>query len=258
MDYELYHYGFFAILINRVASPFYHTKRGLRQGCPLSPLLFLLVVEGLSRFIKKSKADGDFKGIQISPGHAITHLLFVDDILIFCDGSRRGLQSLCQGMDLFHRATGMVINDEKLIVNWANLFESAIRALGTFFGFQNQDLDMGVKYLDFFLKPNDYRCKDWYWLLSKIEKKLSCWSHRWLSRVGRLVMVKAVLEAMSIYWMVLTWIPRGILEKIRKICFSFLWIDLKDKKMMPWVRRECIALPKSLRGLGSKKHFFIL
>ena len=80
-------------------------------------MLFLLVVEGLSRFIKKAKADGDFKGIQISSGLAITHLLFVDDILIFCDGYCRGLQTLCQGMDLFRWATGMVINDEKLIVN---------------------------------------------------------------------------------------------------------------------------------------------
>lgn len=49
------------------------------------------------------------------------------------------------------------------------------------------------------------------------------WSHKWLSRVGRLVIVKVVLEAMPMYWMALTWIPRGILEKIKKICFSFIW-----------------------------------
>ena len=44
----------FAILINGAASPFFHVERGLRQGFPLSPLLFLLVAEDLSRFIKKS------------------------------------------------------------------------------------------------------------------------------------------------------------------------------------------------------------
>ena len=64
---------------------------------------------------------------------------------------------------------------------------------------------------------------DWTWLLSKIEKKLGLWSHRWLSRVGRLVLVKVVLEAMPMYWMALIWIPRGILEKTKRICFSFIW-----------------------------------
>ena len=131
----------------------------------------------------------------------------MDDILIFCDDSRRGLQILCQGLDLFHSATGMVINEDKSTINWANLSEDAIRSLGMFLRFQSQDLDAGVKYLGFFLKPNDYRRKDWVWLLAKNEKKLSAWSHRWLSRAGRLVMVKAVLEAMPIYWMELTWIP---------------------------------------------------
>ena len=163
----------FAILINGVASPFFHVERGLRQGCPLSPLLFLLVAEVLSRFIKKAKADGDFKGINISPSLAITHLLFVDDILIFCDSSHRGLQTLVEGMDLFWRAIGMLINDDKLTINWANFLNEAIRNLETLFRFQCRDLDSGVKYLGFFLKPNDYRKKDWVWLLAKIEKKLS-------------------------------------------------------------------------------------
>lgn len=93
------------------------------------------------------------------------------------------------------------------------------------------------------------------WLLAKIEKKVSSWSHRWLSRAGCLVMVKAVLEAISFYWMALTWIPQGILEKIRRMCFSFLWSGIKDVKTMPWVRWECIALTKSLGGWGLKNIF---
>lgn len=111
----------FVVLINVIASPFFHAKRGLRQGCPFSPLLFLLVAEGLSRFIKKSKADGDFRGINISSGLAITHLLFVDHILIFYDGSCRGLQLLAEGMDLFQRENEMLINEDKSTVNWENL-----------------------------------------------------------------------------------------------------------------------------------------
>lgn len=80
-----------------------------------------------------------------------------------------------------------------------------------------------MRYLGFFLKPNDYRKNIWFRLLAKIEKKPFSWSHKWLSRVGQLVLVKVALEAMPVYWMALTWIPRGIMDQIRCLCFSFLW-----------------------------------
>ena len=102
------------------------------------------------------------------------------------------------------------------------------------FNFLNRNLDAGLKYLGFHLKPNAYRKSDWSWMLSKVEKHIGAWSHRWLSRAGRLVLVKAVLEAMLVYWMVLIWIPKGVLDKIRRLCFSFLWGGSSSKKMMAW------------------------
>ena len=245
----------FAVLINGAASPFFHVEWGLRQGCPLSPLLFLLVVEGLSHFLKQACEEGDFKGIEISKTLTVTHLLFVDDILIFSDGSRRSMGALNRGLDLFRVPTGMVINEDKSTISWANLPEESIQLLRELFRFPNRNLDEGVKYLVFHLKPNSYRKIEWAWLLSKIEKRIGAWSHKWLSRAGRLVLVKAVLEAMPIYWMPLIWIPKGILEKIRKLCFSFLWRGSQAKKTMPWVRWERLALPKALGGWGLKNIF---
>lgn len=101
----------------------------------------------------------------------------------------------------------MEINEEKSSINWANLSVEVYRFLQGFFRFPCRTLDDDVKYLGFFLKPNGYRNCDWTWLLRKIEKVLMVWSHKWLSRAGRLVLVKAVLEAMPVYWMALTWIP---------------------------------------------------
>ena len=113
----------FAVLINGAASPFFQAGRGLREGCPLSPLLFLLVAEGLSRFILASKAEGSFTGIAISQVMYITHLLFVDDILIFTNGSRQDVDKVVAGLSLLQTAAGMVVNTEKSTISCSNLSE---------------------------------------------------------------------------------------------------------------------------------------
>jgi len=103
----------FAILINGSASPFFHAERGLRQGCPMSPLLFLLVAEGLSRAIEEAKAHGEFQGSAITPNLRVTHLLFVDEVLVFCNKQRRDAEKLKSILELFERATRMQINGRK-------------------------------------------------------------------------------------------------------------------------------------------------
>ena len=72
----------FAVLINGTPSKFFPASRGIRQGCPLSPLLFILVIEGLNLMIADAKNHGLIKGIKISPHFALTHLLFVDDVIL--------------------------------------------------------------------------------------------------------------------------------------------------------------------------------
>eukprot|EP00253_Pinus_taeda_P030159 PITA_30159 len=187
----------FAVLINGAASPFFNSQRGLRQGCPLSPLLFLLVAEGLSRLIHKARRTEKVKGIEVAINLFITHLLFVDDILIFSNGSPDELKELKSIFDIFLKATGMQINSE-----------------------------------------------DWNWLIAKIEARISHWSYRWLSRAGRLTLIKSVLLAIPVYWAALTWIPKGVMEKIRKICSRFLWAGTKESSVLPWVAWDKVARPK--------------
>lgn len=97
----------FAILINGAATPFFKSFRGLRQGCPLSPLLFLLVAEGLSHLIRSAKREGAVKGLEVAVNMFITHLLFVDDILLFTNGSLNEIKELKNILDLFMKAIGM-------------------------------------------------------------------------------------------------------------------------------------------------------
>jgi hypothetical protein len=113
-----------------------------------------------------------------------------------------------------------------------------------------------MKYLGFHRKPNNCRKLEWAWLIAKLEKRLKAWSFQWLSRVGRLVLVKFVLEAILVYWMLLAWIPRGILENLKRICSKFLWAGSKEQFVLPWVKWSVLASPKLLGGWGLKNIHF--
>ena len=82
----------FSILVNGSLAGFFGSSRGLRQGDPLSPLLFLMVMEVLSRLLKRTKNGGFLYGFQAGShsygGIHISHLLFADDTILFCDASR--------------------------------------------------------------------------------------------------------------------------------------------------------------------------
>jgi hypothetical protein len=67
-----------------------------------------------------------------------------------------------------------------------------------------------------------------------------------------LVLIKSLLEAIPIYWQTLAHIPKGILEKIRKFCFNFLWQGSNDYKGNHLVKWQRIATLKSPRGWGMK------
>jgi hypothetical protein len=103
----------FTFLVNGVASLFFSPGRDLRQGFPLSPLLFLLVVEGLSRLIKEVAYRGSFKGICIGLACNITHLLFMDDILIFCECTRRIVEKFKNILELFCKATLEILDSSR-------------------------------------------------------------------------------------------------------------------------------------------------
>ena len=76
--------------------------------------------------------------------------------------------------------------------------------------------------------------------------------------MGRLVLVKSVLEAIPVYWMPLSWIPKGIMEAARRTCFRFLWSGKKEDQVAPWVGWKRIAVPKGLDGWGLKNIFLFV
>eukprot|EP00253_Pinus_taeda_P004659 PITA_04659 len=212
----------FNILINGSASHFFHSERGLRQGCPLSPLLFLLVMEGLSRLIISATRDGTLKGLKITKECYLTHLLFVDDVLILLDGSMRDTMTFSHILALFSQATGMQVNRAKSTITMTRTSVNEAQHALQAFPYNIHPIDRGLKYLGFWLKPTCQRIADWTWLISKLEKRLTCWSYR------------------------------HTLARLQQICNRYLWAGSQDKRIFAWIGWQKIAIPKKWGGWGLK------
>ena len=79
----------------------------------MSPFIFFLVAEALSRIILKAKPEGVIKGIKVSDTEEVTHTLFIDDVLLFGEGSVCNLEALLALIDNYRKATKMVVNVDK-------------------------------------------------------------------------------------------------------------------------------------------------
>jgi hypothetical protein len=196
----------------------------------LSPLLFILVMESLSILIKKAKEAGTLTGIQVTRLTKILHLLFVDDVLILTKACLKEWTVISDLLKVFQNSTGLQINEGKSTFFSAGMEETDLLQYKDLFPFGFESIDLGLKYLGYFLKPNCYNATDWGWLLKKFEKRLDHWCNRWLTLGGRLVLIKAVLISQPVFWMSLAPIPSSILNRLCQLIYSFLWSGGKVKK----------------------------
>ena len=102
------------ILINREPTSMICLSRGIRQGDPFSPYLFLLCIEGLHSLLHQVDVAGHIRGVSIcKKGPRLTHLFFVDDSLIFCQASMQECQKVQSLLACYEKASGQLLNMHK-------------------------------------------------------------------------------------------------------------------------------------------------
>lgn len=129
-------------------------------------------------------------------GNLWLHLICIDEILFF---SVRNLEKLQGNIDLFCKVVNILVNKGKLTISGEGFEEEYVDFINNLSPIKWIYLDKGLKYLGFRLNLDAYVNKDWDWLIINCEKLISTYSFWWLSKGGRLVLVKLVLEAILVY-----------------------------------------------------------
>jgi len=139
----------YVVIINRIPTPFFSIERGLRQGCPLSPLLLILVMESLSLHINKAVSKKTCKLMRICMNNIISHNLFVNDVLIFAMLCKVTWTCLNDILYRFQRATDLQINKSKSILYHKDANMEGVEWISALFGVGLRSIKDGVKYLGF-------------------------------------------------------------------------------------------------------------
>ena len=239
-----------SILWNGARLDSFSPTRGLRQGDPLSPYLFVLCMEKLSIYISQRVGEGSWLPISISKdGPPISHLLFADDVLLFCKAKNSQVRIVLDTLDDFCMASGLRVNFKKSrALSSKNVSR---RRKENFTGISSirftTDLD---KYLGVPLVQGRVKKSIFFEVLEKIQRRLASWKGQLFNRTGRMCLAKSVLTSLPIYSMQTLWFPTGVCEKIDQMTRSFIWKGASDSRSFNLVNWETITCPKRNGGLG--------
>ncbi|XP_048599212.1 uncharacterized protein LOC125579275 [Brassica napus] len=224
--------------------------RGIRQGDPISPYLFILSGEVLSGLCRHAELDGSMRGVRVARGSPrVNHLLFADDTMMFCNSTSECCLSMLQILQEYEKVSGQMINISKSSITFSVKTPAETKTSAkTILGIQKEG---GVgKYLGL---PEHFgrRKKDLFTsIVDRIRQRASNWSTRFLSRAGKLTMLKAILTAIPTYAMSCFQLPKNLCNRIQSALTRFWWDESTDKKKMCWVAWEKLTKPKAVGGLG--------
>lgn len=221
-------------------------SRGIRQGDPISPYLYIICTEGLSALIKNNIRLHQLHGYKASRGGpTISHLLFADDSIVFCRATEDECRVLMQTLREYQRASGQAVNFAKSAITFAKGIpqitqENLLRMTGI------TKIGGFGKYLGLPEKIGRRRKDAFEYIKQRVMNKLD----RFLSPAGREVLLKAVITALPTYAMSCFLLPRGILNEITSSMRNFWWSGQKEKQKISWISWKKITACKREGGLG--------
>ncbi|PKU86553.1 Putative ribonuclease H protein [Dendrobium catenatum] len=236
----------FSICLNGSLEGFFNSSSGLRQGCPLSPLLFCIAMDGLSNIITDHASAHNFKGICYKNFY-INHLMYADDLLVMGESSTENAKNLKTCLEKFASCSGLLINSSKSAIIFSHN-DPCNQIICEELGIHN--INLYLTYLGIPISPKRLKVTHFQPLLSKIYALLAGWKNKFLSFAGRVQFLKFTIINSIAYWIRGSIIPKSCCDTINKLCSKFLFHNnLVERKLhlIPWSK---VITPKAAGGLG--------
>ena len=211
-------------MVNGRATKFFQATRGLRQGCPLSPLLYALQAFVLSLQLDYGKKKLNLSGLRITNGvKDINHAQFADDTLLLGGASPATAKKFKKELDIYTDISGSMISLAKSKIYGWNITPREMHEISKILGIEGITIWEEFKYLGVpLIKPNP-KATHWNNMIERIKNRIHSWGANWLNIAGKLVLIKAVLTSIPIYQSALLLAPRSVIQKIEVMIRQFVW-----------------------------------
>ena len=212
-----------SVLVNGCPTDEFPIERGLRQGDPLSPFLFLLAAEGFNVLMFATVGAHLFKGYGVGPVNEarLTHLQFADDTLIIGEKSWLNVRSMRAVLLLFEEVSGLKVNFQKSMLTGVNISDSWLTEAASVMNCRRGTIPF--VYLGLPIGGDSTKLSFWKPVVDRIVTRLSLWNNKFLSFGGRLVLLKVVLSSLSVYFLSFFKSPAGIISSLESLSKTFFW-----------------------------------
>lgn len=225
-------------------------ERGIRQGDPLSPYIFILCAEVLSGLCTKAQQDGLLTGVRVATQcPRLNHLLFADDTMFFTKSNVQCCTTVLQILRDYELASEQKINTEKSSIYFSAKTPLMVRnrvkrhlgiekegGVGKYLGLPEH---FGRKKKDLFVS-----------IVDRMKQKAMSWSSRYLSTAGKMTMLQSVLSPIPSFAMSCFQLHVGLCNQIQSVLTRFWWDNSNRDRKICWLAWDNLTTPKSLGGLG--------